>query len=312
MDSKTEKLIISEYKKGNSSLDIVKIVNLSKPTILKVLNKHNLIRKRDRCKKINIIEKEGRFIIKRKCPSCNKEIQTTSYNSTIACRNHFNSIKNNSLCKPCSLKLQVGEGNPFFGKKHTKKTKKKISNSRKGKAMGENNSMSNPKYRELARKKLIEKWESGEMEEARKIMSETMKNTIREGKLKSVIKSKAETEIINQIKKLGYNPKQSHRVDTKICDIYIPKLNLIIEYNGDYWHCNPSKYNKDYFNLKKNKFAWELWEYDKKKLEIIKSYGYNLEVVWETDYKSDKSIINNIIEKYDTKFRFTPEPSRKD
>ena len=49
MDIKTEKKIISEYKKGKSSLEIVKIVGLSKPTILKVLNKHNLVRKRDRC-----------------------------------------------------------------------------------------------------------------------------------------------------------------------------------------------------------------------------------------------------------------------
>jgi DNA-directed RNA polymerase specialized sigma subunit len=39
MDEKTKKIIISEYKKGKSSLQIVKIVNLSKQTILKVLNK---------------------------------------------------------------------------------------------------------------------------------------------------------------------------------------------------------------------------------------------------------------------------------
>ena len=40
MDEKTRKKIISEYKKGKSSLDIVKIVKLSKPTILKVLNEN--------------------------------------------------------------------------------------------------------------------------------------------------------------------------------------------------------------------------------------------------------------------------------
>ena len=37
MDDKIRKIIISEYKKGKSSLQIVEIVNLSKPTILKVL-----------------------------------------------------------------------------------------------------------------------------------------------------------------------------------------------------------------------------------------------------------------------------------
>ena len=65
--------------------------------------------------------------------------------------------------------------------------------------------------------------------------------------------------------------------------MYIPSLNLIIEYFGDYWHCNHKQYESDFFNKKKGKFAWELWDYDKKKNERIKSYGYNLEVVWEGD-----------------------------
>ena len=85
-----------------------------------------------------------------------------------------------------------------------------------------------------------------------------------------------------------------------------------IEFNGDYWHCNPKKYDKNYFNKKKGKYAWELWEYDDKKLELLRNFGYNLEVVWEDDYKSDKTIINNIINKYDKKFKYAPKPSRKD
>ena len=31
-------------------------------------------------------------------------------------------IEGTSLCKPCSLLLQVGEGNPFYGKKHSEKS----------------------------------------------------------------------------------------------------------------------------------------------------------------------------------------------
>ena len=54
MDEKIRKKIISEYKKGKSSLDIVKIVKLSKPTILKVLNENGLVRKRDRCSSLDI------------------------------------------------------------------------------------------------------------------------------------------------------------------------------------------------------------------------------------------------------------------
>jgi G:T-mismatch repair DNA endonuclease (very short patch repair protein) len=72
------------------------------------------------------------------------------------------------------------------------------------------------------------------------------------------------------------------------------------------------KYDANYFNKKKNKFAWELWEYDKKKVELIRNYGYNLEVVWEKDLKDDSKLINLIIEKYDTKFKSTPKRSRED
>ena len=84
--------------------------------------------------------------------------------------------------------------------------------------------------------------------------------------------SKKEIEIVHLIEKLGYEVKHLHRIDTKICDIYVPKLNLIIEYFGDYWHCNPKKYNENYFNQKKNKYAKEIWEYDSNKIDLIKIF----------------------------------------
>ena len=71
---------------------------------------------------------------------------------------------------------------------------------------------------------------------------------------------------------------KTNGVETKIYDIFIPSLNLVIEYNGDYWHCNPKKYKPDYFNQKKQKTAKELWEYDKNKIDLIREKGYNLEI----------------------------------
>lgn len=309
MNDKIRKKIISEYKKGKSSLEIVNIANLSKPTILKVLNEEGLIRKKDRCKSLEF-EKSGEYYsVNRACPKCNITIQTKSKNKTICCRNHFNKIKNLSLCKKCSLTLQVGEGNPFYGKKHKKSSINKISNSRKGKGLGTNNSMSNPLWKEKAKKNLIKKWKSGDLEDTRKKMSDKMKETIKLGKIKSVNTSKKEKEIINFLRKIGYSAKQSLRVESKICDIYIPSLNLIIEYFGDYWHCNPLIYDSNYFNVKKQKFAWELWEYDSKKVDIIKNLGYNLEVIWESELKNNNKLIEKIISKYDTKFNSTPERS---
>lgn len=305
MDNKIRKKIISEYKKGKSSLQIVKIVGLSKPTILKVLNDEGLVRKRDRCKSLNIKQDEMGYYVVRTCPKCKKEIRTYSKEKTIACRNHINSLNNN--CKSCSLQLQVGEGNPFYGKKHTKESKNKISNSRKGKAVGEHNSMSNPKWREKASKNLKLTWASGKLEKTRKIMSEHMKKTLRSGKIKSFNTSKKEKQIINFLKKHNLDAIQSYKVDTKICDIYIPSMNLIIEYFGDYWHCNPQKYDETYLNKKKGMTAKQIWEYDRRKIDLIINCGYNLEVIWESDLKHNNKKIIETLNKYDSKNRFAPE-----
>ena len=304
MNIKTEKKIISEYKKGKSSLDISKIIGLSKPTILKVLNKHNLVRKRDRCSSLDIKKEDDRYYIIRKCPKCNKDIKTTSKDRGIACRNYFNAINNNYNCVKCMSESFIGEGNHFFGKTHSKESLDKISESKKGQYSGNKNHMKQEKYRQMSRDIMRSNWDNGILD--RKVISEQMKQTQRSGKIKSVIVSKREKEIVGELKLLGYKTIHSYRVDSKICDVFIPSLNLIIEYFGDYWHCNPKKYEPDYFNKKKNKFAWELWDYDKKKIDLIKSYGYNLEVVWEGDLKFNNKLIELIIENYVTKLITTP------
>jgi hypothetical protein len=160
MDIKTEKKIISEYKKGKSSLEIVKIVGLSKPTILKVLNKHNLVRKRDRCSTLDIKKEGERYYITRKCPKCNKEIKTTSKDKVIACRNYFNAIKGNNNCVKCMSESFIGEGNHFFGKKHTKESLKKMSKSKTGQYTGDQNHMKQEKYRQMSRDIMRSNWDN--------------------------------------------------------------------------------------------------------------------------------------------------------
>jgi G:T-mismatch repair DNA endonuclease (very short patch repair protein) len=296
-----EDLVIENYLKGKSSILIAKEFNVSKPTILKILHEKKVVRKKDRCKSIKINKINGKFITTRICPNCHKEIYVTTTNFTTTCRNYFKAIEKNSICKDCLNNSLGGEKNPFHGKKHSEKTKKQISKSRTGMATGENNAMSNKIWKEKARKNLKKRWDNGELEYVRKIMSDKLKETRKLGKIKSVIRSKTEKQIIKEIKSLGYKVIHSYKVQTKICDIYIPKLNLIIEFNGDYWHCNPNKYDKNYFHQVKGVTAEKLWEYDKNKVDIILNNGYNLEVVWESDYKLDKTIINKLIKKYDAK-----------
>jgi G:T-mismatch repair DNA endonuclease (very short patch repair protein) len=67
-------------------------------------------------------------------------------------------------------------------------------------------------------------------------------------------------------------------LDKKIC----------IEFNGDYWHCNPVMYTEDYIHPVLKKKANELWETDQKKLQSIQNRGFFTKSIWEFDYRNDK------------------------
>jgi len=67
--------------------------------------------------------------------------------------------------------------------------------------------------------------------------------------------------------------------------------NKIIEFNGDYWHCNPNKYNENFLNKRKQMYAKDIWKYDKLKIQKAIKEGYEVLVVWESDYKKNKEKI---------------------
>lgn len=250
MDNTLKEKIIKEYLSGKGSVTIAKELKTHKPGVLKVIKDAGLTRKRDRCQSLEIINNNDKFYVTRKCPMCGKDIKTISKDKIIACRNHFKKLNGTSLCKPCSLKLQKGKGNPFYGKKHTKETLLLLS------------------------------------------------KTISENPPRQNSVSNKEKKLLTEIKKLKHEPIGSYPVDKYICDIFIKKFNLIIEFNGDYWHCNPKKYDENYFHPHKRKTAREIWDEDKMRVDNIKKCGYNLEVIWESDFENNNKIINKLLDKY--------------
>lgn len=79
-------------------------------------------------------------------------------------------------------------------------------------------------------------------------------------------------------------------------DLCEPNSKKIIEFNGDYWHCNPIKFNSEYFNKVKQLTASQIWEYDARKREIAEHYLYQYMVVWEADYRSNpKKVIEQCL-----------------
>ena len=63
--------------------------------------------------------------------------------------------------------------------------------------------------------------------------------------------------------------------------------NKIIEYNGDMYHANPKKYKKNDtpHPYRKNKTSLEIWESDKIKLMTAKNNGYDVLVIWDSEYR---------------------------
>jgi uncharacterized protein YheU (UPF0270 family) len=79
---------------------------------------------------------------------------------------------------------------------------------------------------------------------------------------------------------------------------YVNKDNMkAVEFNGDCFHANPEIYSEsdrpNPFDV--DKTSRDIWELDRKKLDVIKGKGFDVLVVWEKDYRHDKkSVIEQI------------------
>jgi G:T-mismatch repair DNA endonuclease (very short patch repair protein) len=65
-----------------------------------------------------------------------------------------------------------------------------------------------------------------------------------------------------------------------------------IEFNGNYWHANPLMYNETDVIKKGNRMAKEIWESDYIKLQRIETEGYDVLVIWESEY--DDNVENTV------------------
>lgn len=77
-------------------------------------------------------------------------------------------------------------------------------------------------------------------------------------------------------------------------DYYDETLSISVEFNGDLWHCNPTKYNAEDifihpFDKSDIKKAKDVWEKDKIRQNKLESTGLKVFVIWESDYKKNKN-----------------------
>jgi hypothetical protein len=137
--------------------------------------------------------------------------------------------------------------------------------------------------------------------------SETMMKKRKKGEINNTVSSvsKQQIQLVEMIKDNGiplyyYNENELVISDTDngyYCLYDITYNNKIIEYNGDYWHCNPNIFESNEKNPSTNMRAKEVWDKDKRKAELARREGYDIMYVWESEFLEDpKSIVDKCID----------------
>lgn len=103
--------------------------------------------------------------------------------------------------------------------------------------------------------------------------------------------SAAEREIAAFLTANGVEFEQQFHIKGEpfLYDFYVPKLNLLIEYNGDYWHANPIKYPKGTILNIQNVGAVlvdNIWKRDSEKRLAAERHGFVVRYIWEQGYKT--------------------------
>jgi len=243
---------------------------------------------------------DSHYNLKKRCKTCNQPI--LNKNKTGFCNVHRD---------------RTGKNNPFYGHTHSKES---LERSKKNRSDATKKLWQNPEYRRKVIKAVSKPRRDGFKKEQseritrwyqdnpsqRKIRSRAMKKSWVDGRIEpninSINESKMERELRNKIIELFPNRnvrKSTIRIDERwfYPDIRIDK-NIIIEFYGDYWHANPKMFKAEDI-VHHNLTAKQIWDNDKKRINILKNNGFNVSIIWQKEYLNNKNkvvkqIINNL------------------
>jgi hypothetical protein len=121
--------------------------------------------------------------------------------------------------------------------KHSEETKRKISDSNMGRISSEETRLKQSK----AKKKNPVRYWLGKhrYEETLKKMSSSTKQHWKDGIHKPKYKSKGHQEIIDILVNLGHEIQDEYLIDGRPYDVFVKDKNLLIEFNGTFWHRDP-------------------------------------------------------------------------
>jgi hypothetical protein len=170
------------------------------------------------------------------------------------------------------------------GYHHSQTTINKIRLSLKDKPLSESHKL------KLRKKKSKTRINFTHSDETKSKLSEITKQQWINGVHKPIYKSKGHSEIIDIITNAGYTVKDEYIINGKPYDVYVFEKNLIIEFNGTYWHRDPRFYN--------DKESSKIWEKDQLKIETAIQKGYRAETIWQFDWErcdNKKQFIEDIL-----------------
>lgn len=97
-----------------------------------------------------------------------------------------------------------------------------------------------------------------------------------------------ENKVEQIFNKNNINFIRNKKIKKYFVDFYLPKFNMGLEVDGDFWHCNPLIFQNDYFHPIKMKMAKEIWKSDKKRHSNIVKSGITLNRIWESEISENK------------------------
>lgn len=210
----------------------------------------------------------------------------------------------------CSIhRDRTGANNPFYGKTFSKETLDKIKEHciESSKKLWENEEYRNKvisniiglkrsdEFKEKQRQAAYKQFEDDYQREIRSIR---MKQSWDDGEIiyvpqKSYNKSKEERDFISKLNEklnneIRLNEVFHYTLNDKEHWLFPDGVigNVVIEYNGSYWHADERFYQDDF--IIDGKLAKDIRERDKSKKKIYEDLGYIVIYAWSYDYKKKK------------------------
>lgn len=182
-----------------------------------------------------------------------------------------------------------GKDNPFYGKKHSHKTRKNMVKNhynckgQNGSFYGHHHTVKN-KINQSNRMK--NRWVSASPSKKKQIIKQLLKGLATQ---RSYVMTKPEKIIAHQLNLLNVKYTHNAPLYNKFLVDFLLENGLIIEVFGDYWHGNPLIFKM------LNNTQVKQQNKDKSRLSYLKSCGRKVLVFWENDIKSNIDLIVDII-----------------